>query len=67
MRSKHWRLAQADYAQRLGFYTRLNLVEVRDFGPRAAGYGGDAKGRGFAAERPAAPTASSCCRRKGNC
>ncbi len=31
MRSKHWRLAQADYAQRLGFYTRLNLVEVKDF------------------------------------
>lgn len=31
IRSKPWQLAQADYEKRLGYYTRFNLVEVKDF------------------------------------
>jgi 23S rRNA (pseudouridine1915-N3)-methyltransferase len=31
LRGKAWQLAQADYVKRLGYYTRLNLVEVKDF------------------------------------
>jgi 23S rRNA (pseudouridine1915-N3)-methyltransferase len=31
IRSQPWQLAQADYVKRLGYYTRLNLVEVKDF------------------------------------
>ncbi|MGC9349379.1 MAG: 23S rRNA (pseudouridine(1915)-N(3))-methyltransferase RlmH [Anaerolineae bacterium] len=30
LRTPHWRAAQADYAERLQRYTRLELVEVRD-------------------------------------
>lgn len=31
IRSQVWQAAQADYVKRLGYYTRLNLVEVKDF------------------------------------
>ncbi|MCB8984719.1 MAG: 23S rRNA (pseudouridine(1915)-N(3))-methyltransferase RlmH [Ardenticatenaceae bacterium] len=31
VRSQAWLLAQADYEKRLGYYTRFNLVEVKDF------------------------------------
>lgn len=31
LRGKAWQLAQADYVKRLGYYTRLNLTEVKDF------------------------------------
>ena len=31
LRGQAWQLAQADYVKRLGYYTRLNLVEVKDF------------------------------------
>lgn len=30
LKMKPWQLAQAEYSQRLGFYTRLNLVELKD-------------------------------------
>ena len=30
LKMKSWQLAQAEYSQRLGFYTRLNLVELKD-------------------------------------
>jgi 23S rRNA (pseudouridine1915-N3)-methyltransferase len=30
LKMKAWQLAQAEYSQRLGFYTRLNLVELKD-------------------------------------
>jgi 23S rRNA (pseudouridine1915-N3)-methyltransferase len=31
LRGQAWQLAQADYVKRLGYYTRLNLNEVKDF------------------------------------
>jgi len=31
IRSQPWLLAQADYVKRLGYYTRFNLVEVKDY------------------------------------
>lgn len=31
LRGKAWQFAQADYVKRLSYYTRLNLVEVKDF------------------------------------
>lgn len=30
LKMKPWQMAQAEYSQRLGFYTRLNLVELKD-------------------------------------
>lgn len=31
LRGQAWQLAQSDYVKRLGYYTRLNLTEVKDF------------------------------------
>ncbi len=31
LRTPHWRAAQDDYAKRIRRYTRLNIVEVRDY------------------------------------
>ncbi|MBK8987205.1 MAG: 23S rRNA (pseudouridine(1915)-N(3))-methyltransferase RlmH [Chloroflexi bacterium] len=31
IRSKAWQLAQAEYQKRLGYYTHLRLVEVKDY------------------------------------
>ncbi len=31
MRTPHWRIAQEDYAKRIRRYTKLKIIEVRDF------------------------------------